>query len=350
MDHIGMDVHKKHTVFCVVDDRGDVIARGKVESTEAGWRRVLRARPVAELRLALETGTMAWWLVGTARTLGIEPVVVDARQFKLVGKSKRKSDRRDAYELADALRTGLAQRCAIVVPSEKARRGRALLQARMTAKKQCTIARNAALGLLRSVGEVSLGARRWNSSERWEAAIGSSAVPEWMRPLLRAHRRTWASANEIVIELDRIIEQELALWPDAQRLGEIPAYGPMVTLAVLSSLDDPARFRRAKQVGAYAGLAPSVRASGETQHVGGVTREGSHVLRHCLIQGAHSALRSRALSPALRRWAHRLQLQRGRNLAVAALARRLLVLGHRLLRTGGRYNPNFGTLHTPATA
>ncbi len=350
MDHIGMDVHKKHTVFCVVDDTGGVIARGKVESTEAGWRSVLGAKPASELRLALETGTMAWWLVAVARDVGIEPVVVDARQFKLVGMSKRKSDRRDAFVLAEALRTGLAQRCAVVVPSERARRGRSLLQARMTVKKQCTIARNATLGLLRSVGECSLSARRWASDERWEHAISSSKVPDWMRDLLRAHRRTWASANEVCVELDRLIYLELALWPEAPRLRAIPAYGPMVTLAVLCAIDDPTRFRRSKQVGGYAGLAPTVRSSGETCRVGSITRQGSSVLRHCLIQGAHSALRSRSLTPALRRWVHRLQLQRGRNVAVTALARRLLVLGHRLLRTGEQYDPTFGSESTPAAA
>ena len=344
--HIGMDLHKKHSVFCVIDDQGAVVARGRVESSEEGWTGLLRRWPKEEVKVAVETGTVSWWAVEVARTLGIEPVVVDARQFKLIRESKKKCDRRDAFHLADGLRTGLVPQCAVAVPSERARRGRALLQARATIIKQSTASRNAGLGLLRSVG-IQLSGRKWCSESTWEAALLMRLVPEWMKPLLALHRQQWKSAEAVRRELDRQVAEELDLWPEANRLQEIPGYGPVVTLAVVASIDDPGRFRP-KEVGSYAGLAPAVRASGERAGVGRITRQGRPGLRVLLIQAALAAMRSQKLTPGLAKLWRRLYAQRGRQVAAVALGRRLLVLGHKLMKTGQRYDPNFSRKEVPA--
>jgi hypothetical protein len=80
-----------------------------------------------DLSMVLETGCT--YLVGGGRTcarLGLSRVVIDARRFKMIADSKKKSDRHDARALADGLRGGLAQRIAVSVPRERARRGQVL--------------------------------------------------------------------------------------------------------------------------------------------------------------------------------------------------------------------------------
>lgn len=345
MIHIGMDLHKKHTVFCAIDSNGTVVGRGKVESTEAEWKKLVRRWP-GEVKVAFETGTLSWWAVDVVRSVGIEPVVVDARHFKLIRESKKKCDRRDAFHLADGLRAGLVAQCAVAVPSEKARRGRALLQARATIVKQSTASRNAALGLLRSVG-LSMRAREWLSEAGWETTLAARPVPEWMRPLLQLHRQQWRATQVARRELDRQVAAELALWPEADRLQQIPGYGPLVTLVVVSSIDDPMRFR-SKELGSYAGLAPSVRASGAREGLGGITRQGRPLLRTLLIQAALAAMRSHTLTPGLTKLWRRLYAQRGRQLAAAALGRRLLLLGHKLMKNGQVYDPYYSAKEVQA--
>jgi len=341
MTHIGMDIHKRYSTFCVLDPTGGIIERGKVDSSEEGWSALLKRWPAADLQVAVETGSLTWWLVDVARGLGIEPVVVDARQFKMVASSKKKTDRRDAFHLAEAIRTGIARLCAVSVPSARARQGRGLLQARATIVKQCTISRNAALGLLRSIG-VSTSKRRFCSDVHWSAVIARPEVPAWMRTLLEAHRAVWKSAEKERASLDRSAELELQHWPEAKRLLDMPGFGPIVTLAVASAFDDPHRFKRQKQVASYGGIVPSVRDSGGRESHGSITRQGRSLLRLYLVQAAQSALRSKALSPNLRRWALRLLMRKGRGVAVVALARRLVMLAHRLLVTGEPYNPHYG--------
>ena len=126
MIYVGMDIHKQTTTYCAIDHQGEVARRGKVSSGEAGWLKIIGEWPVEEVRVALETGGMSWWVVDVLRGAGLEPTVVDARRFKLIADSKKKSDRRDARTLAEALKGGLAENCSVAVPSEPARRARSL--------------------------------------------------------------------------------------------------------------------------------------------------------------------------------------------------------------------------------
>ena len=124
----------------------------------------------------------------------------------------------------------------------------------------------------------------------------------------------------------------------------MPGFGPVVTLGVLSSVDDVKRFKRPGDLASYAGLIPSSRDSGEVQRRGGITRQGRSLLRHLMVQAGWAALRSRDLTPSLQRWARRLIVKKGRKVAVVALARRLLILAHKLWKNGEISNPNYQRL------
>jgi transposase len=347
MKYVGMDVHKKTTTFCVLDEGGHVVSRGQVDSDEESWTSIIGTWPAAEVRVALETGNMTWWVVDVLREVGVEPVVVDARQFKLIAHSKKKSDKHDARALADALRGGLAERCAVHVPSERARRGRSLLRTRQLVVKQSVSTMNAARSMLRSVG-VHVSKKTWSKSDSWEALLSEPSIPKWMKPLLATYRETWEFLESKRASLTAMVTEELHHWPEVELLQDLPGYGPLVTLGVLAHLDDPHRFHRSNQVAGYAGLVPTCRDSGESVRRGGITHQGSSILRHLMIQASWAALRSNALTPDLRKWARRLIVKRGIRIAVVALARRLLVLACRLWKNGEVYNPMFQKIKTKA--
>ena len=338
MNYIGMDLHQRTTTWFACDQDGQRIGSGKVDSGPEGWKSVLQ-RVGPQAQVAIETGSISWFCVEQLRALGVEPTVVDARHFKLIAESRKKSDRRDARTLALSLRDGTAQQCSVTVPSERARRGRSLLQARKTIVDQGTQSRNAIKGLLRGCG-CSLAAALWRHPEQLAATLQSlERVPAWMRPLLDAHYRIWLETQCQRALLDAQIQAELELWPDAQHMQTLPGVGPLVTLAIASALDDAKRFARGRQVGSYAGLVPSVRNSGDSTRHGGITHQGRSLLRHALTQAAHAALRGHALAPHHRQWARSIDARRGRQVAVTALARRLLIIAHQMWLTGEHYDP-----------
>ncbi|MBU1274236.1 MAG: IS110 family transposase [Proteobacteria bacterium] len=340
MIYVGMDIHKKTTTFCAVDEAGQVIRRGTVSSGEAGWLGIMGHWSRGEAAVALETGSMTWWVVDVLREAGIEPVVVDARQFKMIADSKKKSDRHDARALADGLRGGLAERIAVNVPREKARRARSLMQTRQQILKQRNMTVNAAKAMLRSVG-VEMKKAQWPKDAHWEKVLENPAVPIWMKPFLITHRSIWDHLEQQRQDLDALVNEELSHWLEAQLLLEMPGFGPIVTMGILSGIDDVKRFRRSNQLASYAGLIPSSRDSGAVQRRGGITHQGRSLMRYFAVQAAWSAMRSKSLTPSLRKWARRLIVKRGRKVAAVALARRLLVLAHKLLTTGEVYNPTY---------
>lgn len=67
MIYVGMDIHKKTTTFCAVDEAGQVIRRGTVSSGEAGWLGIMGHWSRGEAAVALETGSMTWWVVDVLR-------------------------------------------------------------------------------------------------------------------------------------------------------------------------------------------------------------------------------------------------------------------------------------------
>ena len=336
MIYIGMDLHQKTTTWYACDDRGQRLGSGKVDSDQAGWAHVL-SRFEGPVQVAIETGSITWFCVEQLRALGVEPVVVDARHFKLIAESRKKSDRRDARTLAESLFNGTAQQCTVSVPSERARHGRTLLQARKTIVDQGTASRNAIKGLLRGCG-IQLKSTLWRHPEQLQdALLALERVPEWMSPLLQSHYEVWLQTQKQRAALDKQIEHTLHAWPEAAHLQTIPGFGALVTLAVTSAIDDPQRFRRGKQVASYAGLPPSVRNSGQSTRHGGITHQGRGLLRHALTQAAHCALRSHQLSQEHRTWIRALDARRGRQIAITAFARRLIVIAHQMWLTGEVY-------------
>jgi transposase len=342
MIYVGMDVHKKTTTFCAIDSDGKVLRRGTVDSSETGWREIVRHWSRKDLSIALETGSMTWWVVDVLRDAGVEPVVVDARQFKMISDSKKKSDRHDARALADGLRGGLAERISVSVPRDKARRARSLMQTRQQIIKQRTMTVNAVKAMLRSVG-AEMKRAQWPKESYWEKVLSDPAVPVWMKPFLITHKSIWDHLEQQRNDLDALVHQELSDWPEAKLLMEMPGFGPIVTMGILSGIDEVKRFKRSNQLASYAGLIPSSRDSGSKQRRGGITHQGRNLMRHFAVQAAWAALRSKKLSPSLRKWSRRLIVKKGRQVATVALARRLMILVHKFLSTGEVYNPAYPT-------
>ena len=110
----------------------------------------------------------------------------------------------------------------------------------------------------------------------------------------------------------------------------MPGIGPVVALTVRSTIDDPGRFRRSKDVGPSIGLTPRRYQSGETDIIGGVTKAGDLDMRNALYQAATVVIHRSKKPTWLRAWAERVVRRRGAIRAAGALARRMGVILHRM--------------------
>ncbi len=109
-----------------------------------------------------------------------------------------------------------------------------------------------------------------------------------------------------------------------------PGVGPFVALTYKSSIEDPGRFARGEDVGAYASLVPRRNQSGERDYKGRISKAGDAMLRSALYEAANNLLTRVKRPCALQTWGKKLAEAKGAKRARVAVARKFAVLLHRL--------------------
>ena len=118
--------------------------------------------------------------------------------------------------------------------------------------------------------------------------------------------------------------------------------GYLIALTFVLTVEDRTRFDKSRDVGCFVGLRPRRRESGQSQPQLRISKEGDRYLRALAIQGAHHILSKRGPDTDLKRWGLKLAGRGGKNAkkrAVVAVARKLIVLLHRLWVSGATYEP-----------
>ncbi len=136
----------------------------------------------------------------------------------------------------------------------------------------------------------------------------------------------------------RQIEARAAADPVVSRLKSVPGVGPVTALTYVAAIEDPHRFVRCADVGAYAGLVPRRNQSGERDTSGHIARAGDAMLRRALYEAVNSLLSLVKRRCALREWGMKLAEAKGSKRARTALARKLAVLLHRLWLDESEFN------------
>ncbi len=114
----------------------------------------------------------------------------------------------------------------------------------------------------------------------------------------------------------------------------MPGIGPYSALLILSEIGDVHRFPDARRLCSYAGLVPSVHASGGKTRLGRLTKQGSKWLRWILVEGGNHA---RNGAPQFRSLYHRVAKKHGANTGRVAVARAMLKTIYAMLQTGAPF-------------
>jgi transposase len=147
------------------------------------------------------------------------------------------------------------------------------------------------------------------------------------------------------IELyEKLVSQKAETeYPQTKAIRTIHGVGPITALTLVLVLNnDRNRFRNSRDVGCYIGLRPKQRDSGQRAPQLGITKAGDSLLRRLATQCAQYILGPFGKDSALRRWGLSLALRGGKNAkkrAVVAVARKLVILMHRIWITQEVYEP-----------
>jgi transposase len=245
-EYLGFDVHSKDTVYVGQEESGGVTGEGKVSTTVKGFCHLIKTLQVPKgTKIGLETGPQAMWVARVLSGLGMQPVVIDAREVRQ--KARRigqKCDRRDAFEICDGLRRGIYTSI-VYVPGPEIQRLRQILSERRYFVRVCTSQVNRAKFALRSVG-MGQEATTLTTLEAWHKLLRRPAV-ELVRETLARHMDVWRVAREKVLLLERKLREALKPFEDTVRRlqadGSSATLGlcPRRTTRVLCSVTDTSR-------------------------------------------------------------------------------------------------------------
>jgi transposase len=333
---IGIDTGDRTSELCFLSEDGKVIQRGAMATGPGEVKEFFEQ--LAPVTVVLETGTHSPWMSRVLAGCGHEVLVANARQVSRVLKNKKKTDKRDAEQLARLARADRSLLGEVTHRSEQAQMTMSKLQVRValiqTRTKLCNVAR----GLVKSAGYRLVKVE----PERMSRQV-SGALPEQLQQLIASLLEQVEQLNRQIAQLDEELQQTAkSKHPETRWLDQIWGVGPIVSLAFAVTIDDPKRFRQSRTVGSYLGLTPALDQSGESNPQLRISKEGSRMMRALLVNSAQCILRKKSPDCDLKRHGEKIAARGGkiaRKKAVVAVARKLAVLLHKLWASRSKYEP-----------
>lgn len=335
--YIGIDLGDKRSYYCILDKNTNIAADGNLATTVQEFEQYFKAIPKS--RIALEVGTHSPWISPLLEELG--HVVYVANPRKIGGGKKRrrrKNDKLDAEALARQVKSDPRMLYPIQHRGEKARQALVLLRTRHAlvcarTKLICTVR-----GLVKSDGR-----RLPKSSTMTFHKMERSYVPEALRDALEPLFQQIGLLTEQIKKYDKEVKRMCReSYPETELLQQVNGVGELVSLAFVLTVDNPGRFSKSRDVGAYMGLIPRQYDSGDSRPQMRITKTGDRMMRQLLTQSAQYILGPFGKDSDLRRHGLKIAARGGKNAkkrATVAVARKLAVLLHSLWITGEVYEP-----------
>lgn len=333
---IGLDLGDKISRVCEIDARGKVVRRATVATTRGAIERYFGGRP--RCRVAFEVGTHSPWVERLLKELGHETVVSQSSQ--VYGRERRRrNDWMDAEYLARQARADPELLHPMKHRGEEAQEDLALLRAR----DQLVQARTKLINHVRGAVK-PLGGRIGKCAAEAFHKQAAGQLPEALRPVLTPLLEVIADLTKRIRAMDKEVERMVEAHPEAVQLQQPSGVGPLTAIAFVRSIEDPKRFERSRDVGAYFGLVPKLDESSKSSPQLRITKAGDPLVRRYLVGAARYILGPFGPECDLRRYGAAIAARGGKNAnkrAAVAVARKLAVMLHRLWVSGATYDPDW---------
>lgn len=253
--------------------------------------------------------------------------VVHPPHVRLVTEPKVMTDKIAALNLAVLLSKGMLK--GIWIPPQEVRERRALLAQRSKMTRLATQAKNRLHAALHRRHIPLCQGDPFSPEQRsWWLGLPLSSV-EKVRIL--SDLDTLAFARQQIASLETCLRQIAAQEPRLTLLVQLPGFGVINSLTVLAAIGEIDRFPDAKHLVGYAGLGSRIHDSGLTTRTGKITKAGRRDLRAALVEAAQTAANTH---PHWIAELERLEPRLGRNKAIVAIARKLLIAVWHVLTEG----------------
>ena len=333
MKYVGIDLHKKSIVLCVVDKDRKILERQRflcadVERIKAYFGQLDSFQFVVEATATYE------WLVQLLEPVADSWVLAHPSKMRVIAESTKKSDKLDAQTLAEFLALGMIPKA--YRPTTRQREHRVLVRHRVQCRQRVSRLKCQIRHLAASYNADRLDlfdVDRLEDLRRRKDLTGAD------RFVLEQRLKSYGEALQRLSEAKAELKSFASKGPESEQkeraiVQSAPGVGEAVCEVVLAELADAGRFGSIKQATAYAGLVPGKRQSDNKSKDLGITKKGSRLLRWAMVQAAWQAVRH---STRWRTVYEQLRRRRGPKRAIVAVARRLLGVLASMLKAGEKY-------------
>jgi transposase len=328
--YAGIDVSLEYSSVCVVDSDGQVVREAKILSEPAAVVAWFSELGFIMERIGLEAGPLSQWLYAAMIDVGLVVELLETRHVRRAFEIMPvKTDRKDARGIAQLMRLGWFR--PVHCKSLPAQEIRAVLTARKILQSKLHDLDMSLRGILRGFGlKVGPTTQRTFAARIRELVKG--------HPTLEAIAFSLLKARDVIASEFATFERRLRAMArenvDARRLMTTPGVGVLVAMTFVAAVDTPERFRSSRDVGPHFGLTPKKYQSGETDRSGHISKVGDVAVRTALYEAANVILARPVKGSDLKIWALDVARRSGPRKARVALARKLAVVLHRMLRDG----------------
>lgn len=287
-------------------------------------------------RVVFETGPLSTWFYHALSAEGVPAICIEARHAqKILNETLNKTDANDADGLAQLAEAGFYK--VVRVKSFDAMLTRTLIGVRKQVATMAIELSNQIRGVMKTFGLIVPKSKgRVFEEHVRELLARNDNLGRIILPLLDA----WRDIRKHAASLDRKLLGAARNSRETKLLMTIPGIGAITSLSFSSAIEDPGNFKRSRSVGAWLGLTTRRYQSGEVDYDGHISRRGDRHLRSLLYEAAMVMLtrtKSRHDS-SLKDWGLKLRERLGTKRAAVAVARKLAVIMHRMLKTGEPFN------------
>ena len=333
MLHAGLDLSRKRLDYCLLEESGERVEVGTSPPDGDGLiafaQRVAERHGRVEVRAAIESMNGARFVHDTLERCGWEVEVADAVKVKGLAPLACKTDKIDAWVLAELSRRELVP--AIWLPSFERRQERERARWRLFLVRKRSSLKHRVHAQLLAFGHTCPVTDLFGRSGR--QLLERLQFPEpWRSGVL--------AATGMIEDLDQQIR---GIDSELKAHGADHRYIPLLMSAsgiswvlgytIAAEIGDIDRFASAKKLCGYTGLCPKTYQSGSKDRRGHLTHAGPKYLRWALIEAAQHAGRHPLYRERYQQTKRRLGKQRGPKVAQVDIARRLAeAIWHMLTR------------------
>jgi transposase len=335
---IGLDLGDRLSRTCGVDVAGQEVFTDVVVTSPKGIGQYFGQRE--RCRVVMEAGTHSPWVSRAIEQLGHEVVVANPTLVYGPRRRKKRNDRMDAAFLARQGRADVELLHPIHHRTEASQEHLSVIRARDQLVRARTKLINHVRGAVKSLG-ARLPKCSAESFSRRAAADIPGSVRSSLLPLLEVVEDLTKRIRGFDEQIQRVASEQ---YPEAVLLQQPRGVGALTALAFVLLIEDPHRFRRSRDVGAYFGMVPRLDESSDSSPQLRITKAGDELGRRLLVNAAHYILGPHGPECDLRRHGEAIARRGGKNAkkrAVVAVARKLAVLLHRLWVSGVAYDPDW---------